>query len=161
MQKDIIGIFINESCRVPPDFEVRYRFLSPEEGGRRIGLPLQGYKCDWSYIDDNIEKIGIWMIHPEFKDADSNIIPYGENALAQGTASMYILNPKMRREVHRKRIHLGTKGFFMEGRRKVAEATVVKIIGLYQNPIRSNHLYFKSWFKRKTRRFFGNFSKLK
>jgi hypothetical protein len=104
MQKDIIGIFTNESYRFPPDFEVRYRFLSPEEGGRRTGLPLQGYKCDWAYGNDNIEKTGIWMIWPEFKDADGNIIPYGEHALAQGNASMYILSPRMRKDVHRKRI---------------------------------------------------------
>jgi hypothetical protein len=49
----------------------------------------------------------------------------------------------------------------MEGRRKIAEATVVNIIGLYQNPISGNQFNFKNWFKRKTRRFFGNFSKLK
>ena len=151
MQKDIIGIFTNDNCRFPADFEVSYRFLSPEEGGRLTGLPLQGLKCDWAYDNDDIEKTGIWMIYPEFKDADGNILPYGVQALPQGTASMYILSPQMRKEVHQKRIQLSTKGFFMEGKKKIAEATVVKIIGLYENPISGNKFNFKNWFERKTR----------
>ena len=118
----------------PADFEVSYKVLTPEEGSKRNGLLFQGLRCDWAYGIDDIEKTGIWMINPEFEDADGNIIPYGEKASAQGTALMYILSPQMRKEVHWKRIQLGTKGFFMEGKRKIAEATVIKIIGLYENP---------------------------
>ena len=68
------------------------------------------------------------MINPEFEDVNGKILPLGEHVLVQGTASMYILSPQMRKEVHQNRIQLGAKGFFMEGQRKVAEATVVKNI---------------------------------
>jgi hypothetical protein len=115
----------------PPDFEVSYRFLTPEEGGRQSSLPMQGYSCNWSYSDDNVEKTGQqWEILPEFENENREILPKSTSVLAKGYAKMYILNPNMRLQIHKKRIALGTRGFFVEGRKKVAEATVTKIIGL-------------------------------
>ena len=46
---------------------------------------------------------------------------------------MWILIPKMREKVHKQRIKVDTKGYFMEGCRKVGEVEVVKIVGLYTN----------------------------
>jgi hypothetical protein len=117
----------------PPDFEVSYRFLTAEEGGRQNSLPLQGYRCPWAYEDDNVEGLALmWEILPEFEDAEGRIIPHLAPITATGTAKMYILDPKMRQEIHRERIHIGTKGFFMEGTKKVAEATVTNILNLNQ-----------------------------
>ena len=43
----------------PPDFEVRYRFFTVEEGGRAVGAPWQHYRCDWAYDGDDISVNGL------------------------------------------------------------------------------------------------------
>jgi hypothetical protein len=111
------------------DFDVHYRFLFPDAGGLK-SLPGQGYRCDWSYDGDDIKATGIYMIWPEFESDDGSIIPMGEYVLLEGTARMWIVNSEMRERVHRKRLFVGTKGFFMEGGRKVAEAVVNRLVGL-------------------------------
>jgi len=39
----------------PPDFRVRYRFYSEEEGGRKNPV-FQGLRCDFSYDGDSIRE---------------------------------------------------------------------------------------------------------
>jgi len=115
------------------DFEVRYRFFTPDEGGRESGPPYQGYRSDWSYEGDEIEKTGIYMIWPEFEDDNGIVIKGKEKVRESGVARMWIVNPELVNEVHKKRIKVGVKGFFMEGSRKVAEAEVIRVVGLNQN----------------------------
>lgn len=123
---------IEERLRHPPDFKVRYRFYSFEEGGRK-SLPHQGYRSDFWYPFDGHLPTKIYMIHPEFEDDQFNLILETEKPVpASGTARMWIVTPKMR-EYHKNRITIGIKGYFMEGLRKVAECEVVEIIGLYSN----------------------------
>ncbi len=118
----------------PADFEVRYRIFTAEEGGRITGPPWQHYRCDWAYDGDDISQTGIFMIHPEFMSPDGSVFPGGSPIAITGIATMWILIPEMRAEIHRQRIQPGVRGFFMEGSRRVAEAEVTRIIGLHTNP---------------------------
>jgi hypothetical protein len=74
------------------------------------------------------------MIWPEFEDEKGNlIIDSVERVNPIGTARMWIINAKMRK-MHRNRIKIGIKGYFIEGAKRVAECEVLEIIGLQSNP---------------------------
>ena len=113
----------NRDC----DFIVQYRFFSPEEGGRPTGNPVQGYRSDFMYSGD--EKVRQqWMIWPEFLDDEDNIIlDKSLRVPTSGKAKMWILNEALI-ELHKGRIKIGLKAFFMEGPNKVAECDVIQII---------------------------------
>lgn len=122
----------------PQDFNVLYRMYTTEEGGRR-NLPYQGYRCDFSYDGDDVKECGIYAIHPEFQDEQGNILLDTDKSVPlMGKASMWVLFARMREQVHIYRIKVGTKGYFMEGPRRVGEVTVTEIVGLYTNP-RDDH----------------------
>ncbi|PFH81135.1 hypothetical protein [Bacillus sp. AFS088145] len=117
----------------PQDFNVHYRFYSHEEGGKQ-NLPTQGYRCDFAYQEDDINETGIYMIYPEFEDNDGNVLlDYKISVNQTGTARMWILSPEMREEIHKHKIKIGTKGYFMEGSSKVGEVEVIRIVGLLSN----------------------------
>ena len=113
----------NRDC----DFIVQYRFFSPEEGGRPNGNPVQGYRSDFMYFGD--EKIKHqWIIWPEFLDNEDNIIlDKSLQVPTSGKAKMWILNEALT-ELHKGRIKIGLKAFFMEGRYKAAECEVIQIV---------------------------------
>ncbi|MEW4371725.1 hypothetical protein [Paenibacillus kandeliae] len=143
----------------PPDFRVRYRFYTPEEGGRR-GLPWQGYRPDFAYempvkhvsaeqgeTPAVLERKGgyksllpdvpiseLYMIHPEFENERGEIIMSIEQVPAIGTASMWILIPERRSQIHVHQLQIGTRAYMMEGARAVAEMEVIEIVGLHSNP---------------------------
>jgi len=104
-----------------PDFRVKYRFLKPEEGGRKNlsiqgYLPHQGYKSDLFYDDDDIKQDGIYMVHPEFLDSSLNVITDDSSLVPKsGFADMWILIDETRHTVHRQKATVGRKCFFMEG----------------------------------------------
>lgn len=113
------------------DFEVRYRFLSEAEGGRKSQSIHQGYRCDWVYAEfEEIEPNQAWIIWPLFVYESGEFVPEGDQVANQGAAHMMVVDKELRQTVHRERIRLGTKGFFVEGGKKVAEATVVRIVDL-------------------------------
>jgi hypothetical protein len=112
------------------DFEVKYRFLSSLEGGRLTGPPFQGYRCDWAYEGDDIAKTGIYMIWPEFEDENGNILEKNIQVPVEGIAGMIIINKELKETIHRERIKVGVRGFFMEGGKRVAEAVVIRICNL-------------------------------
>jgi len=115
----------NREC----DFIVEYRFFSAEEGGRKTGNPIQGYRSDFMYSGDENQK-QLWMIWPEFLDNENNIILDKSIRVATiGKAKMWIIN-EINQELHRERIKIGLKGFFMEGPHKVAECEVIQIVHL-------------------------------
>ncbi|MEJ3716945.1 hypothetical protein [Paenibacillus polymyxa] len=119
----------------PHDFIVEYRFYTPEEGGRKQ-LPIQGYRCDFSYEGDDITTTGIYAIHPEFEDEEGQLIMDTRHPVyREGQARMWILFGEMREKVHRHRIHVGTRGYFMEGPRRVGEVEVTSLVGLLTNPL--------------------------
>lgn len=107
-----------------PSFEVSYRFLSAEEGGRKA-LPHQHTRWDFLYEGDDPSTDGIWMIWPEFLSAEGS---EGE-VLGTGRAMMYIVNLD-NESYHRERISIGTKGSFVEGPKTVALCEVIAIHGL-------------------------------
>jgi len=121
-----------EEPHQPHDFVVRYRFYSTEEGGR-YSLPFQGYRSDFKYAD-KFDGNGAWMIYPEFEDENGEVIQDRFSPVPEsGTARMAILS-LYGRAVHRTRIKVGTKGYFVEGSRAVAECEVIEIVGLMTNP---------------------------
>ncbi|MDY8091792.1 hypothetical protein UY456_02180 [Paenibacillus polymyxa] len=63
-------------------FTIKYRFYTPEEGGRKQ-LPIQGYRCDFAYGSDEITTTGIYAIHPEFEDEDGELIMDTERLAAE------------------------------------------------------------------------------
>ncbi|MCO7188577.1 MULTISPECIES: hypothetical protein [unclassified Pseudoalteromonas] len=79
------------------DFEVSYRLYSQSEGG--LESPSQHMRCDFAYADDDIEKSGIYMIHPEFLDTNGKPLLAEEPIPSEGFASMWILVPEMREKV--------------------------------------------------------------
>jgi hypothetical protein len=121
-----------------PDFEVHYRFLEAQEGGRSTGPPYQGFRCDWAYDGDDISHTGMYMNWPEFKAENGNLVAVGERGPSSGSADMWILSHEYRERVHRKRIAVGAKGYFMEGSRKVAVAVVSRVIGLHLDDARTS-----------------------
>ena len=121
----------------PADFEVRYRFYTAEEGGRRTGPAWQYARSDWAYDGDDVAQTGIYMIWPEFMTEDGVVQPEGSPVPWSGLATTWILVPEMRTRVHRSRIHDGVHGYFMEGGRRTAEAIVTRLLGLHSNPDQS------------------------
>lgn len=115
----------NREC----DFIVQYRFFSLEEGGRPMGNPMQGYRSDFMYSGDEKVKQQ-WMIWPEFLDNEDNIIlDKSLRVPTSGKAKMWILNEALI-GLHKERIKIGLKAFFMEGRHKAAECEVIQIVNL-------------------------------
>lgn len=69
------------------DFEVRYRFLSAAEGGRKNGPPMQGFRSDWKYAEPTIEELEsrqIWAIYPVFLDSNGELLPENTAANVEG-----------------------------------------------------------------------------
>ncbi len=114
----------------PCDFRVKFRFYNENEGGRKTGPPMQGYRSDFMYEGSDPKTDRIYMIHPEFIDDTNNVILDKTYRPWTGKANMWILNPDFY-EYHKQRIKLIIKGYFIEGRHKTAECEVIEIIGLY------------------------------
>lgn len=127
--------FINSKAFT--DFKVKYRFFTFEEGGRKSGAPINNYRSDWLYAEDKVED-GIYMIHPFFENQFGELISREAYAYEKGIARMHILMPEMK-PLHQKRMKIGTKGFFMEGPHKVAEAEIIEIINLHNQYKLPNH----------------------
>jgi hypothetical protein len=114
------------------DFIVSYRLYSQNEGGRKV--TYQHLRCDFIFEGDDPQKDEIHMIHPEFLDKDGLPITEEVPVPLSGRASMWIIVPEMPNKVYQSRIKIGTRGFFMEGARKIGEVVVDEIVGLYENP---------------------------
>ena len=105
-------------------FQVRYRFFTSSEGGR-LGPPRQHIRWDFLYAGDDPSSDGMSMIWPEFIATDGTVLPEGE-VPTSGVANMFIVNPD-RIPYHQQRLSVGTKGYFMEGPKRVAECEVIAI----------------------------------
>ena len=111
------------------DFIVKYHFLSEDEGGRKTGRPIQGYRSDFMYNEDSDLKKA-YMIWPEFLDDENNVIvDKSLRVTKSGKAKMWIINEDFN-ELHKQRIKIGLKAFFVEGVIKTAECEVIEIVGL-------------------------------
>ena len=110
-----------------PDFRILYRFFREDEGGRK-SLPLQGYRSDWTYL--NGETSQLYMIWPRFLDQEENELCSYQMIEMSGLANMYIISDKLINSVHKDKVKVGTRGFLMEGPKKVAEAEIIEVINL-------------------------------
>lgn len=122
----------NEKRIHPPDFRVKYSFNSSDDGGRD-SLPKQGYRCDFSYSDNEFEPSQVWMIWPKFIKKDGTILNFLDPIDRTGIANMRIVNPELRKEIHQRRVKVGVKGFFREGEKRVANLEVIEILELLNN----------------------------
>jgi translation elongation factor EF-Tu-like GTPase len=108
----------------PPDFRARVRFLSQEEGGRKSPV-FQGYRPDLAYKEGAFE---LFMIWPRFLD---DALKEREEKTAVPNLSLadfYIVNQRLKEEVHRQRIKPGTELWVCEGQKKVAEVVVTDLL---------------------------------
>ena len=116
--------------RTKPAFQVRYRFLLPSEGGRE-SPPRQHIRWDFLYEGDDPSRDGISMIWPEFISSDGAMLSEGEVPL-HGLADMFIVNGDLIAH-HRSRITVGTKGYFVEGAKRVAQCEVTAVLSALQS----------------------------
>lgn len=114
-----------------PDFEVEYEFSIALE--LKDVKPSQGMRPDFLYEGDVPEKDGIHMIWPELLEDGEVIRDKTIKPAKKGRALMWILVPETREKIHRKRVKVGTKGYWVIGSNKLARVTVTKIIGLLEN----------------------------
>ena len=113
-----------------PDFLVEYRILTHEEGGR-MQRPFQGYRSDLHYEGEDIQKDGIYMIHPEFLNPDGSVMLDDDVMVPwTGKAYMWIMCFDEMWDYHAHNAIPGRRCWFMEGSKKVAEATIIEQIGL-------------------------------
>lgn len=111
------------------DFRVKYKLYSKENGGR-YSWTYQGIKFNFWYDHIDHQKGMLFMIFPEFEDITGNVIVKNDIPVSNtGTARMWIISKEFF-EYHRGKILIGTKGFFMEGGKRVGECEVIELIGL-------------------------------
>ncbi|MGX7688141.1 hypothetical protein ACWA1C_13340 [Flectobacillus roseus] len=117
------------------DFRVKYKFRSPEDGGRKTGEPYQGIRSDFSFVGEKENKM--YMIWPEFEDIEGNVLLYNDKPVFnQGTARMWIVNNEMR-PLHYDKIKIGVKGNFREGSMISADCEVIEVLDLKINPTKN------------------------
>lgn len=118
-------------------FLVKYKFyLVDEVGFGRVQLPYQHYRCDFGYaeeVDTYIQAntntsngFRLFMIYPEFLDENGLPILEKKSVNKEGVATMWILDENWI-PYHKRRITIGTKCYFMEGWRKVAECEIIEL----------------------------------
>lgn len=113
------------------DFRVKYKFRSPEEGGRKTGEPYQGIRSDFSIEGEEENKM--YMIWPEFEDKSGDVLLSNDRPVPNsGTARMWIVNKEMR-PYHMDKIKIGIKGNFREGAIFSADCEVIEILDMKVN----------------------------
>ncbi|AZZ98883.1 hypothetical protein [Pseudoalteromonas sp. R3] len=112
-----------------PDFIVRYEIDLCDD--IKNAKPHQDMRTDFLYHGDDPEVDGIYMIWPELLDENGQVIEDTTpgSAPLKGTANMWILSDEMR-EFHRNRLKVGTKGYWVQGKYRVANVIVIKLCGL-------------------------------
>lgn len=117
------------------DFRVKYKFRSPENGGRKTGEPYQGIRCDFSFNGESENKM--YMIWPEFEDGEGNVLLHNDKSVPnQGTARMWIIKNEMRPLLYDK-IKIGVKGNFREGAMFSADCEIIEVLDLKINPTKN------------------------
>ncbi len=112
------------------DFEAKVVIFTHEQGGR-MAPPFNGIRWDFCYAEDDAQD-GIFMIHPDFVDADGQSLPM-DSPMPIGTklvARFRICNDKMVPQ-HQSRINVGTEFYCHEGGRRVASGIVTRILDLH------------------------------
>jgi len=99
------------------------RFLLPEEGGR-LSPAMQGYRPDVMFQNDD----ALYMIHPEFIDAEGVPIPKDTPITGRVRALMRPYSEEVRRKSSAK-VRVGDTIKIQEGPHTVALATVTEVYG--------------------------------
>lgn len=105
-----------------PDFEVRVRFISQDEGGRKTPAD-QGYRPDMTFAGE----AHTWMINPEFLRDDGSSFALHEPVPQSVRANMYVIHEEARL-LARDIVYVGRRVRMVEGSRPVAlgEVTAIK-----------------------------------
>ncbi len=121
-----------EASGKQPDFEVKYELIHDPELDKM--KPTQGIRTDFLYEGDNPAIEGIHMIWPEVLNSEGEVITEKSNKIPEkGNALMWILMHESRLKIHRKRLKIGTEGYWVVGSKKVAKVIVTKIHCLFTN----------------------------
>lgn len=123
--------YVESSGRLP-DFEVSYEVnIDPALSGLKLS---QGMRCDYLYEGDDSKEDGIHMIWPEILDDAGEVILNRSLPLKRkGHATMWIGMHESRVNIHRQRLKIGTKGYWVIGSKSIANVEVTKILGLFDN----------------------------
>ena len=93
-------------------------------------LPYQGYRSDFWYEHPEHERMGLFIIWPEFEDGNGQLIMDKSSPVPpSGTARMWIINDDLIK-YQRGKIKIGTKGYFKEGSRSTGECEVIELINI-------------------------------
>jgi hypothetical protein len=120
-----------EHIRRRKDFRVKYKWIESERAEIRQS-PFQFMRCDFAYEGDDVTQSGVYMILPEFENAEGKSPGKDELIPAEGVASMWIMNEELRKTIHRERIQPGVQGYFMVGRICIAKVEVIELVELAQ-----------------------------
>ncbi|MES2981214.1 MAG: hypothetical protein V4727_02785 [Verrucomicrobiota bacterium] len=122
----------NRLYEVPDDFEAQIRIYTEAQGGRKTP-PFNGIRWDFAYEGDDIQKVGIFMIWPDFYDINGDSLTKDEPLPLDQIlmARMTIVVDEMRDQIHKQRVEVGTRFYCHEGGKRVAEGSVTRITGLH------------------------------
>ncbi len=104
-----------------PSFRIRYRFLTPEEGGRKQ-IPKQGWRAAFQYAGEPMYQY--YEIWPLFESSDGKLIPELAEVPESGIAQMFVLHEE-EESFHRERARPGVQCYLIEGGRPIAEAEII------------------------------------
>jgi len=109
------------------DFEALITILTEEQGGRHRP-PQNRIRWDFAYVEDKPRKT-LYMIHPDFLDANGHSIAEGVDLVGSLIANMHIV-PRNAVPYHKARLSAGTKFHCHEGAKVVATGVVKRLLGL-------------------------------
>jgi len=113
------------------DFIVEYDFILDQED--YVVTLSQGMRSDFCYEKD-YRPGPVYMIWPEFESENGEVIDDTEVEVSDhGRARMWVMLEEQR-PMHKDRLTLGLKGYFVAGSHKIVEAKVVEIVSLKCNP---------------------------
>lgn len=107
----------------PPDFRVAYKRLPSRQ---RL---FQHMRSNVHWVSDS-DPLRQWSIWPEFESPEQKVLAEHDAPPEEGTATMWVLfdEPAFRAEL-RHWLRLGQEGFFMAGAERIAQFTVMALLG--------------------------------
>lgn len=107
-----------------PDFRVRYTFRAPADPPR-----VQGYRCDFRYADQEADDRTVYVMWPIFEGTDGEPLPDGAAIPDSGTARVIIMSKQLL-PFHRRKLHNGARGYFVEELNTVADVEVIELLAI-------------------------------
>ena len=115
-------------------FEARIRILLPDEGGRKLP-PYNGVRWNFRYAMGE-ESRHFYPLYPDFYRPETGeswqkLLPLPVNEWL--FARMYCIDNASRIQVHQMFVRPGTVFYGCEGSRIIAEGTVTRLTGLFED----------------------------